>query len=637
MEARIERRETMSSFTIEKQIQFTKTGSELSSDIISDINRSSVILSSVLINDNGFQQTADRKKDDLVVPTTEEQVRRGTVIVAGSMGNEGEILAIPPSDYVSYMCVEIPGEVERSDDPVTKEKIESNILQSLGGEEELTSVFSSSNNGVTKEKQLVWRLCPADRLYSKFIPATCKSNLNGILIRVGQQELTGHKLNIKVLGIVQKKYTFKSMADFYISPFEHCRREFYTNDERMAKCETRCHFVLGQDFNIEQELKDNEAKPFFIPPPTFSRLLSPYGYAYSCDVGKKLGLDEKLESKANFDGDEMGHVNSKLESEAPSESLPCNVDGGVGKHLAQNLAKNVNNNSDTTDSDVQEITTNYNVKLKNRDSEQIMNRVVKYNGPVPTDPPLLAMKVAVDIAIQNLLEKLFEDRPLWLRSVIDEKLPEKFPKWKRKSAYAKCSYLIIDGPWRWCLCRLGYDPKNDKSSRIYQTIDFRSAYLRTVEWKTLKSSYDFKSETIDTKENLFDFYRQGNAESLKCSGDSHADYKDFSNTNFNNLTKNSSTCSDTVESKNIFNLSLTGHNNARLCALSQVYQLCEINDSGLQKIIQNAVYPDKCSRESGWFTKRTLTRIRDMMIMKYNRVLRQLTLPSNTNSHTILK
>ncbi|XP_026192086.1 uncharacterized protein LOC34619723 [Cyclospora cayetanensis] len=102
---------------------------------------------------------------------------------------------------------------------------------------------------------------------------------------------------------------------------------------------------------------------------------------------------------------------------------------------------------------------------------------------LPEAPPPAAAKAFADRELVKSLEELLQKQPVWLRPSLDAQLPPTYTAWRKKPAFAKTCFLFADGPFRGCLCRLGYDPRTDPHSRHYQTIDFRDPYFRTANWK----------------------------------------------------------------------------------------------------------------------------------------------------------
>jgi general transcription factor 3C polypeptide 5 (transcription factor C subunit 1) len=42
------------------------------------------------------------------------------------------------------------------------------------------------------------------------------------------------------------------------------------------------------------------------------------------------------------------------------------------------------------------------------------------------------------------------------------------------------AYFFIDGPWRCCWVRYGYDPRNNSDSKIYQVVEMRATRIQSM-------------------------------------------------------------------------------------------------------------------------------------------------------------
>lgn len=67
--------------------------------------------------------------------------------------------------------------------------------------------------------------------------------------------------------------------------------------------------------------------------------------------------------------------------------------------------------------------------------------------------------------------QMFEERPIWsknaLRCMVDLS-SEQF-----KYVLPTLAYYCVTGPWRTLWVKLGYDPRKDPKSKMFQTLDFR--------------------------------------------------------------------------------------------------------------------------------------------------------------------
>ncbi|KAK6097683.1 tau 95 subunit of transcription factor TFIIIC [Batrachochytrium dendrobatidis] len=113
---------------------------------------------------------------------------------------------------------------------------------------------------------------------------------------------------------------------------------------------------------------------------------------------------------------------------------------------------------------------------------------------VPNEPPENhdAAKELID-----MLRELFAQRPIWSRAAIMATINSPLTRQKPLTdALSMVAYYTITGPWRSLWIRLGYDPRKERSSRLYQTADLRSRKNSHIRAKRLPQSYD------DTTVNL---------------------------------------------------------------------------------------------------------------------------------------
>ncbi|KAH7650040.1 hypothetical protein FG379_003120 [Cryptosporidium bovis] len=196
------------------------------------------------------------------------------------------------------------------------------------------------------------------------------------------------------------------------------------------------------------------------------------------------------------------------------------------------------------------------------ESIQYWTAVTKYSDQtVPSSPLKISTSINLDKNALDTVKKLFDEQPLWLRPVIESKISSEISSWKRKLLFTQVCYNISDGPWRACLCRLGYDPRTDPESRIYQTLDFRDPYLRKV----------MKDKKIGIVNKIEE---------------------------------------DTGESPSDWQFKVPPKRG------SQLYQLCNIEDNHIKKLINDSQPLESCTKESGWYKKSVLSQIRELLSLK---------------------
>ncbi|BAM38924.1 conserved hypothetical protein [Theileria orientalis strain Shintoku] len=175
-------------------------------------------------------------------------------------------------------------------------------------------------------------------------------------------------------------------------------------------------------------------------------------------------------------------------------------------------------------------------------------------------------ELILDPNLLERLENLFNRRPVWLRTALDEFLPKGYSNWKKRTSFSRICYIFSDGPWRGCMCRLGYDPRKDRNSRFYQTIDFRDPHYRTISWKS--------GQRTPHKENA----------SSQYPVDRDKTYGEFA--------------------KEVVAPNPEIHFLVPPTRPSQLFQLCDICDAGVQNIVQcsdpsSGVLSSECSKSTG--------------------------------------
>eukprot|EP00371_Babesia_bovis_P001907 XP_001610554.1 hypothetical protein [Babesia bovis T2Bo] len=229
-------------------------------------------------------------------------------------------------------------------------------------------------------------------------------------------------------------------------------------------------------------------------------------------------------------------------------------------------------------------------KTNKIENSHMFNAVAHFDDDaIPTKPMGSNLMAPPDEALMAELEVLFNQRPVWLRNAIDEYLPKSFSTWKKKVAFARTCYIFADGPWRGCMCKLGYDPRKHRDSHIYQIIDFRDPYYRSISWKTEKHG-STRDQTTD--------------KTIMATCSSHM---------------------DVVSKMRNFNPEV--HFLIPPSRPSQLYQFCDIFDAGIQKLVneQDLRENNPCSKATGWYSQSTMSKIRSMMNVKSLRMRQSLT------------
>jgi general transcription factor 3C polypeptide 5 (transcription factor C subunit 1) len=191
--------------------------------------------------------------------------------------------------------------------------------------------------------------------------------------------------------------------------------------------------------------------------------------------------------------------------------------------------------------------------IKDEDGGEVAFLRFKDSRGPPTQPTALSAQKPTndeDLELINNVKELFRERPVWQRASLEEALGPSRSGWRLATALRQISYLFLDGPWRKCYVRFGYDPRTDSSSRLLQMIDFRDPYLRSEDQRP----------------------------SDKRPVDIH----------FRRAPSNR----------------------------SQLYQLCDIDDPGIQGLLNGPCRMFAADSHTGWLTESEMESIRNQMKIK---------------------
>ncbi len=111
----------------------------------------------------------------------------------------------------------------------------------------------------------------------------------------------------------------------------------------------------------------------------------------------------------------------------------------------------------------------------------------KDTSPAPVEPTeLIKRRGEEETELLERVRRLFDDRPIWQRVSLEAALGSgEVPGWRLATVIRQVAYLFVDGPWRNCYIRFGYDPRTDPAARPLQTIDFRDPFFKTPEGAAL--------------------------------------------------------------------------------------------------------------------------------------------------------
>ncbi|CCG81898.1 Transcription factor tau subunit sfc15 / FY16936)) [Taphrina deformans PYCC 5710] len=131
------------------------------------------------------------------------------------------------------------------------------------------------------------------------------------------------------------------------------------------------------------------------------------------------------------------------------------------------------------------------------------------DGAVPSSPSAkLPEEPSAEItSIVTKLMKIFEERPMWTRRGLMNKLDQTTNFYNIKFALPYVSYMWKSGPWRDCYARFGVDPRSNSSYAVYQAIYCMSKVVPATSDvdPVMSSSHIFDGKTLFPKGRTFMF------------------------------------------------------------------------------------------------------------------------------------
>jgi general transcription factor 3C polypeptide 5 (transcription factor C subunit 1) len=166
----------------------------------------------------------------------------------------------------------------------------------------------------------------------------------------------------------------------------------------------------------------------------------------------------------------------------------------------------------------------------------------------------------------SVLQEAFGERPIWTREALAARVSHTPSMSTLRNALQYVGYRFTAGPWRDCLIKRGVDPRSDPKYRMYQTIYFRvhDDNEEQKRWHKVPPARDRDDQATSPFQTF--------------------DGKSFSPGN-------------------------------------KVWQLCDISDPLLHRLITTAPFRDCCDNAcDGWFTNGALAKIRSIMRTKLDAI-----------------
>lgn len=398
---------------------------------------------------------------------------------------------------------------------------------------------------VEKNVQLQLRLRPNDP-YQHPIHSEVSTSEN-LLVKVllPKGELLKHKNNIakaidankdsyhfEPVAIIDKSFRFRELADFQVNTLtndllQKTTDAFFGND--FEKLQNFRNFLSGKD-------KYDTQLPLDLPPfSTFSKVKMPFSYNFSNNKGTAVRTD---------DGS-LRLVNTKQPVKVRTSFVSW--DAPAPQHPSPELTKHLQEAKKIVKQQLSEGKIPMNV-IKNSNNYQLVECV-------------------------KLLEKLFDQKPVWLRRHLYTITPE---NWKNtfKYALAYVAYSTRTGPWKQSYIKFGVDPKQSDAYALFQTERFR---VHTTASKNME-----EDEEVD---NTIQTMNENSGTSTPVDKDAIRELPaDF-----------------------IF----TGTNLPKI----STFQLCDIKDPQLTSLLTRESMVSEVTERDGWFESINLVQLR--LIMKY--------------------
>jgi general transcription factor 3C polypeptide 5 (transcription factor C subunit 1) len=152
----------------------------------------------------------------------------------------------------------------------------------------------------------------------------------------------------------------------------------------------------------------------------------------------------------------------------------------------------------------------------------LISTLISADDPAPTAPraePDMMNVRTVEIIAE--LEEAFDERPIWTRRALLNRIGRVLPTWNEARKYTSyVSYQFKGGPWRDAMVKYGIDPRTSPEYRKYQTLmfqigrDYRKA-PREGSWREVRKGRDAVPREFDeemTNSHIFDgqeYYTDG--------------------------------------------------------------------------------------------------------------------------------
>jgi len=94
----------------------------------------------------------------------------------------------------------------------------------------------------------------------------------------------------------------------------------------------------------------------------------------------------------------------------------------------------------------------------------------------------------------ELVKNLFERRPIWTKIAVEHE--SKLGAFALKYILPCVAYFALNGPWRSCWIRYGYDPRMDRFAYVYQLLDYRIPSKFRLNSTNMRSILNFEGHRL---------------------------------------------------------------------------------------------------------------------------------------------
>ncbi len=156
------------------------------------------------------------------------------------------------------------------------------------------------------------------------------------------------------------------------------------------------------------------------------------------------------------------------------------------------------------------------VTINTQSAAKVLTHLVPYDvTTVPSSAPTdVASFDSLDSTLQRAitqLRSLLEERPIWTRRAMLNKMTNKEYVYTFKHAFQYVGYMFRSGPWRDAVVKFGVDPRTNPKYRVYQTMMFQM-YTREPDaagpkrWEDERTKYakSMRGKEHNKQSHLFD-------------------------------------------------------------------------------------------------------------------------------------